>query len=201
MFKFLRTTLVGGFLFLLPIGIIAFFVVKIISAARGVLEPVSHKLPFESVGGVSATALLAVAALVTLSFIAGFLAKTGPARLITRHLEERLLGRIPAYGLIRSMSSELVGQDETQKYPVVLVSFDDARQLAIKMGETAGGREAIIFVPDSPTPQTGAVMIVDAHRVTLTDMPVSKAFVVLSSRGMGLEEYLPAALPGSSAAR
>lgn len=197
MFKFLRTTLVGGFLFLLPIAIIVFFAAKIISAARNVLEPVSRKIPFEPVAGVSAAAVLAVVALVAVSFLAGVLAKTEPARLITRQLEEKLLGRIPAYGLIRSMSSELAGQDEAQKYPVVLVSFDDARQLAIKMGETAGGREVIVFVPDSPTPQTGAVMIVEARRITLTDMPVSKAFVVLSSRGMGLEDHLPAARPAS----
>jgi uncharacterized membrane protein len=201
MFKFLRTTLVGGFLFLLPIGIIVFFAAKIVSAARGVLESVSRKLPFEAVGGVSATLVLAVAAIVIVSFLAGFLAKTGPARLITRHLEERLLSRVPAYGLIRSMGTELVGQDEAQKYPVVLVSFDDARQLAIKMGETAGGREVIVFVPDSPTPQTGAAMIVEAHRVTLTDMPVSKAFVALSSRGAGLEEHLPPIPLSSSSMR
>ena len=99
------------------------------------------------------------------------------------------------------MGTELVGQDEAQKYPVVLVSFDDARQLAIKMGETAGGREVIVFVPDSPTPQTGAVMIVEAHRVTLTDMPVSKAFVALSSRGAGLEEHLPPIPLSSSSMR
>lgn len=190
MLQFVRTTLAGGFLFLLPIGIIAFFLGKIISVTRQVVEPVSKQLPFEVVAGVRSTILLAVVLIVVLSFLAGFLAKTQLAKLVTKQLEDKLLGRIPAYGLIKSMSAGLVGDEQVTRHPVVIVDFDDARQLAIKMGETAGGGEVIVFVPDSPTPQTGSVLIVEARRVKLTNIPVSKAFVALSSRGAGLGEQL-----------
>lgn len=190
MLQFIRTTLVGGFVFLLPIGILAFFVGKIIAITRKVIEPLSRQLPFEAVAGVRSTILLALALIIVLSFLAGFLARTRPAKLLTRQLEEKLIGRIPAYGLLKSMSADLAGEGNATKHPVVLVNFDDVRQLAIKMGETAGGREVIVFVPDSPAPQTGAVMIVEAGRIQVTDIPVSKAFVALSSRGMGLGELL-----------
>jgi uncharacterized membrane protein len=190
MLRFIRTTLAGGFLFLLPIGIIAFFLGKIISVTREVVEPVSKQLPFEAVAGIRSTILLAIVLIVGLSFIAGFLAKTQLAKLVTKQLEDKLLSRIPAYGLIKSMSADLVGNEEATKHPVVIVEFDDVRQIAIKMGETAGGQDVIVFVPDSPTPQTGSVLIVEARRVRMTDIPVSRAFVALSSRGVGLGEQL-----------
>jgi uncharacterized membrane protein len=190
MLQFIRTTLAGGFLFLLPIGIIALFLGKIISVTREVVEPVSKQLPFEAVAGVRSTILLAIVLIVVLSFLAGFLAKTQLARLVTKQLEDKLLSRIPAYGLIKSMSADLVGNEDATRHPVVIVDFDDARQLAIKMGEAAGGQDVIVFVPDSPTPQTGSVLIVEARRVSMTDIPVSRAFMALSSRGVGLGEQL-----------
>ncbi len=188
MFRFIRTTLVGGFLFLLPLGIIAFFIGKIIAVVREAVEPLSKQLPFESVAGVRATIVLAIILVILLSFLAGFIARTQTAQLVTKQLEERLLGRIPAYGLIKSMSADLAG--EAAPHPVVLVYFDDVRQLGILMGQTADGAEAVVFLPDSPTPQTGTGVVVEAHRVQLTRIPVRKAFVALSSRGLGLAEQL-----------
>ena len=190
MWQFIRTTLVGGFLFLLPIGILAFFIGKIVSATRAILEPVSLQLPFEAVAGVRSTILLAIVLIVVLSFLAGFLAKTHWARLLTQQLEDRLLGRIPAYGLLKSMSADLVDGRESTKHPVVLIDLDDARQLGIQMGVAAGGEDVIVFVPDSPTPQTGSVLILNARRVQKTHIPLRKAFAALSERGMGLHQYL-----------
>lgn len=188
MFRFIRTTLVGGFLFLLPLGILAFFIGKIISFVHSVVEPLSQQLPFESVAGVRAAVLLAIVLIILLSFLAGFIARTQTAQLMTKQLEERLLGRIPAYGLIKSMGADLTG--EATQHPVVVVYFDDMRQLGILMGQTADGVEAVVFLPDAPTPQSGTVVIVDANRVQLTNIPVRKAFVALSSRGLGLAEQL-----------
>lgn len=188
MFQFIRTTLVGGFLFLLPIGILVYVIGKVLSVVRTAVEPLSQQLPFESVAGIRAAILLAIVLIVLLSFLAGFIARTQMAQVMTKQLEERLLGRIPAYGLIKSLSADLTG--EAARHPVVVVYFDDMRQLGIMMGQTADGAEVVVFLPDAPTPQSGTVVIVDANRVQLTDLPVRKAFVALSSRGLGLAEQI-----------
>lgn len=189
MWHFIRTTLSGGFLFLLPIGILAFFIGKVVTTTREILEPVSQQLPFEAVAGVKSTILLAIALIVVLSFLAGFIAKTHWAKILTKQLEDRLLGRIPAYGLFKSMSADLIDGGQTTKHPVVLVNLDDARQLGILMGVTASRQEVIVFIPDSPTPQTGSVLIVNARRVQHTNIPLRKAFAALSERGIGLHQY------------
>ena len=51
MLKLVRTTVTGALVFVLPVGIIAIFVGKIITSARGLLEPLSEQLPVKSVAG------------------------------------------------------------------------------------------------------------------------------------------------------
>jgi uncharacterized membrane protein len=72
----------------------------------------------------------------------------------------------------------------------VLVRFDDAWQLAIKVNTAGEGSHTVVFLPDSPTPQSGTVMIVESSRVHETDIPLRKAMSVLAVRGMGLHDAL-----------
>jgi hypothetical protein len=65
------------------------------------------------------------------------------------------------------------------------------------MGPTADGTHSVVFIMDSPTPQSGAVMIVETNRVHASDIPLTKAFGALSARGLGLGELvrLPKTVP------
>ena len=74
MTKLIRTTLTGALVFLLPIGILAFFVGKILTIVHKLVEPISAHLPVKSVAGVSATILLALFGIIVVSFIAGLFA-------------------------------------------------------------------------------------------------------------------------------
>jgi uncharacterized membrane protein len=190
MLKVVRTTILGGLIFLLPMGILAFILGKIVVTAKKVVEPLSHQLPVQSVAGVSSTILLAVLALVVVSFMAGLFAKTNPAQHIVKQLETHLLGRIPAYGLLKSLSNDVVSGNGKADHPVVLIKFDDAWQIGIRMGDTASGKHTVIFLPDSPTPQSGTVQIVETSRVHETDMTLAKVFAALSARGAGLPEMI-----------
>lgn len=190
MLKVVRTTILGGLIFLLPMGILAFILGKIFVTAKKVVQPLSHQLPVQSVAGVSSTILLAVLALVVVSFMAGLFAKTTPAQHIVKQLETHLLGRIPAYGLLKSLSNDVVSGNGKADHPVVLIKFDDAWQIGIRMGDTASGKHTVIFLPDSPTPQSGTVQIVETSRVHETDMTLAKVFAALSARGAGLPEMI-----------
>ena len=54
-------------------------------------------------------------------------------------METHFLGRLPAYGLLKSLSNDVIAPGETADHPVVLVRFDDAWQLGILMGPAAEG--------------------------------------------------------------
>jgi uncharacterized membrane protein len=190
MLKLLKTTVTGGLIFLLPIAVLGYLLGKIVMTAEKLAEPISGKLPVSSFAGVSATIILAVVGLIVISFLAGLLAKTRIAQQTMKELETQLLGRIPAYGLLKSLSSDIVAPDHEVDRRVVLVRFDDAWQLAIRVTTADEGRHTVVFVPDSPTPQSGSIMIVQSSRVHETDIPLRKAMSVFAARGMGLEVLL-----------
>lgn len=186
MTKLIRTTLTGALVFLLPLGIVAFFVGKILGAAQQLVEPISEQLPVKTVAGVSATILAAIAAIMIVSFLAGLFARSRIARGVVEQMETHLLGRIPAYGLLKSLSNDVIAPGEDADHPVVLVRFDEYWQIGIRIGPTEDGGHMVVFIPDSPTPQSGAVMIVEKARVQDCDLSLAKAFSALSARGMGL---------------
>ena len=190
MMKLIRTTITGAVVFLLPIGILAFFVSKILSAAQKVVEPISEHLPIKSVAGVSGAILVSIFGIIAVSFIAGLFAKSRIARGAVEKVETHFLGRLPVYGLLKSLSNDVIAPGETAEHPVVLVRLDDAWQLGILMGPTAEGTHSVVFIMDSPTPQSGTVMIVEQDRVRATDIPLTKAFGALSARGLGLGELV-----------
>jgi uncharacterized membrane protein len=197
MTKLIRTTLTGALVFLLPIGIIAFFAGKIMTTAQKVVEPISEHLPVESVAGVSATILVALFGIIAVSFMAGLVAQSRAARGVVGQIETHFLGRLPVYGLLKSLSNDVITPGEPAEHPVVLVRLDDGWQLGVLMGPAAEGTHSVVFLMDSPTPQTGTVMIVEAERVHAAHIPLPKAMALLSARGFGLGEMvrLPASAP------
>jgi len=48
----------------------------------------------------------------------------------------------------------------------------------------------VVFLPSSPAPQSGEVMIVENQRLQDAGIPLAKAFSALSARGMGLGELV-----------
>ena len=190
MMKLIRTTVTGALVFLLPIGIIAFFAGKIMTTAQKVVEPISEHLPVESVAGVSATILVALFGIIAVSFMAGLVAQSRAARGVVGQIETHFLGRLPVYGLLKSLSNDVITPGEPAEHPVVLVRLDDGWQLGVLIGPTMEGTHSVVFIMDSPTPQAGAVMIVEKVRVRATDIPLTKAFGALSARGLGLGELV-----------
>lgn len=188
--KLIRTTVTGALVFVLPIGIIAFFAGKILATAQKLVEPISEQLPFKTVAGMSAAILVSLLGIIAVSFIAGLFAQSRFARGAVDKLETHFLGRLPFYGLLKSLSNDVIAPGESADHPVVLVRLDDAWQLGVLMGPTAEGTHSVVFLMDSPTPQSGTVMILETERVRVTDIPLTKAFSALAGRGLGLGDLV-----------
>ena len=94
--KFIRITVLGGLLFLLPFAVLAVLVGKLVSTARPIVEPVLQRLPLNAIAGFSATILLTAVLIIVVSFAAGFVARTGIAKRLVKELETSVLNRVPA---------------------------------------------------------------------------------------------------------
>lgn len=194
MLKVLKTTVTGGVIFLLPLAVVGYLLGKVFATARTLAEPIAEKLPVTSALGVSAAIIIAVLGMLGVSFLAGLLARTRIAQRGMKQLETQLLGRVPAYGFLKSLGTDMVAPEQQSERRVVLVRFDDAWQLGIKVESDMEESHTVVFLPDSPTPQSGSVMIVESSRVHPTSIPLRKAMSTLAVRGLGLQDLLRAEL-------
>ena len=104
---FLKATLVGGLMFLVPVVLVVLVLRHALQLAAKLAVPLADVLPVSHVGGVGVVTLVAVAILLVIAFLAGLLARTGPGRRVTHWFEESLLGGLPQYRMVKSLADGL----------------------------------------------------------------------------------------------
>jgi uncharacterized membrane protein len=194
--RFLRTTLVGGILFLVPIIVLFLFLDRGMVLALKVVEPLSEHLPVHSVIGLRTPVLLAAGVLVLFCFLAGFFARTGLAKKLVAWLESSVLSSVPGYQILKSVGESALGVEHEGVYPVVLVRMDDNWQLAFRVDVLEGGLVAV-FVPNAPDPRTGSVYFVTPDRVTPTGISPGRAVKLIKRLGAG-SKALIRGVPGGA---
>jgi uncharacterized membrane protein len=185
--EFIKTTLIGGLLIVLPIVVIFVLVGRAAATVRTMLEPIMSRLP----EAVVLPGLIALLIVVAGCFIAGLVVRTGIGQRVNRAIERTVLERIPGYGLLRSITRRVAGAEEGQMFAVALATFEGALVPAFVVEEHDDGRYTV-FVPAVPTPGVGALYILPRERVHLVDIPFTRAVSCISQWGAGSRELLRA---------
>ena len=97
MYSFLKTTLIGGVLFLAPVVVLIAIVEKGLGYARKAVVPLADALFKGTFVPAYVGDLLAFGLLLVLCFLAGLAAKTAFARKYVDVLEQRVLAKVPLY--------------------------------------------------------------------------------------------------------
>jgi uncharacterized membrane protein len=189
LFQFVRTTLAGGILFLVPIIVLVIILGKALALAHRLIGPLAEHVPVESVLGLRMPVLLAIAVIVLFCFLAGLLARTALAIRMVHALEVSVLAKVPGYGLLKSVSQSLLAVEPQGAYSVVLARLDDAWQIGLRIEELENGLVAV-FIPDAPNPQSGAVVFLAPDQFKPTDIPLAAAFKSLKHLGAGSNALL-----------
>ena len=71
--EFLKTTILGGFLVLLPVVAVLVLIAIAVNSVIAIIAPLAAKLPMKTVGGYTAVTLLAVLLILGFCFLAGLL--------------------------------------------------------------------------------------------------------------------------------
>ena len=187
--KFLRTTLVGGLLFLVPIVVLVIVLGKALAVVHQVVAPLVEHLPVHSIIGLRTPMLLALGVIVAFCFLAGFFARTVLAQKLVRQLESSVLSNVPGYQLLKGMGESMLGVEKQGAYPVVLARFDDAWQIGFQVEVLENGLVAV-FIPDAPNPQSGSVHLLTTDRITPANVPPATALKCLQRLGAGSNALL-----------
>ena len=136
---FLRATVLGGVLFLMPIVVIIFVLNKAFDFARRALKPVAKIIPDQLVSGATMETTLAVGLIALLCFLAGLFARTLLAQNMMSKLESLVLSKVPAYGYLKQAGSSMMGLGEMAEHPLVLAQFGGAWRLGVQTDGVIGG--------------------------------------------------------------
>ena len=100
--NFVKTTVLGGLIFLTPIVLVVAIVGKGFSLVHGLAKPALQVLSVETVLGAATIHIVSVVLLVLLCFLAGLYSRTAGAGRLGNWLEKRLLEKIPTYPLLKA---------------------------------------------------------------------------------------------------
>ena len=196
--SFLKATLVGGLMFLVPVVLIAVVLRHALQFAGKIAQPLAAVLPVSHVGGVAVATLIAVTVLLVLAFLAGLLSRTGPGRRVTHWFEESILGGLPQYRMVKSLADGLTQLETSTGMQPVLMRGDEGWMLGYLMEELPDCWR-VVFLPASPTPMSGNVMYVEATRVKPLNLSMRDAMQLVKRLGIGSAEKLRGAnLDGSA---
>lgn len=184
--EFVKTTIIGGASFLLPVAIIIFILSYAFRLIKRVAQPISESLHLDHLvgAGVGTVTVLSVVVLVLVSFVGGIAARTAAGRRVARWSESSFLGRFPHYQVIKSMAEGLAHIENASGLKPALVNIEDAWQIGYLLEQLENDWVAV-FLPQAPSPMSGNVMYMPADRVRPLDITMVQAMSIVKAIGVG----------------
>ncbi len=188
LWNFIKTTIIGGLVFLLPIAAGIVVVVKAGAMAVNAVSPLADRLPFPKPEAILIIYLLSGLSLVLICFLAGVVVRSlsiesakPPAFL------EPALNKLPPYVALKKYTDRLAGADET--LTPALVRVNDGWQIGF-VADTLNDGHVAVLLPASTDGASGGIYIFHQTNVTELNMSREDAIACLKRSGRGLRELL-----------
>lgn len=188
MFQFIKTTALGGILFLIPVVILLAVFTKAHQLIGKIAGPILASVPVERVVGIAVLDLLALALVLLICFLAGLAAKSPVAVRFVASLESKFLSNVPGYELAKAELNTKLRFEEDES-TTVLVRFDDQWQVGFEIERIAGGK-VVVYLPGAPDPWSGAITIVTDDRITHLDSKQLATLSIFKRLGEGASAQL-----------
>jgi len=182
--SFLKTTLIGGLIFLIPFVILVAVIGKALKVMIFFAKPLAQMLPFEAVAGIAVINILALLVMILLSFIAGLLARSAPGRRAFKWLDQKLMAIIPGYAFIKGFTGSMEEGEDKKVLVPVLIRLDDQSMIGFEVERLDNGLVAV-YLPGSPDTWSGTVAYMTEDRVEKLDTDFATASKTLRTLGRG----------------
>lgn len=170
MFSFIKTTVAGGLLFILPLVLIVALIEKAIHLLSRPVQKVLPMLEHYTAAGVTGLTLLVLLVLVLICFLAGLLARTRLAAQALDTVETKVLGNLPGYQMLKDATARITGLENIDGAKVGLVPDDDSWLICLVL--ESKGDWVTVYIPDGgPQGATaGELRLMPAAQVRITDL-------------------------------
>jgi len=183
--NFFQTTLIGGLVAILPLGLIIIIFRWIIVLIEKYLKPLVNLLEPDTRLSTIITYIIAVASIITLFFLIGLFIKTRFGNMVRNHLERIYLMKIPGYKTAREIVLQFMGNKNSFFSEVVLVDVFNTGCLQTGFVTDTYGEYCSVFVPTAPNPTSGMVYHIPSSKVFKCDIPIETAMRSIISCGAG----------------
>ena len=187
--QLLKTTIVGGVIFLIPLIIVIMVLGKAFKIMLVVAQPLSAWIPVDSVGGIALINILAVLAILVCCLIAGILSKGALAKRLSQTIESKLLFALPGYSFVKGITDSMNSSEEAAKdFIPVLAQLDDNALIGFEIERNETG-DVVVFLPGSPNPWSGSVAYFREDRIRKLNLTVPEAIKKIRLLGRGSVQY------------
>jgi len=195
--SFIKTTLIGGLFFVIPIVLVLLIIGKILEIFRKLVTPIADIIPLETIGGITLSGIIALLVLLLLCFIAGLFANTKKANDLKNWIEATILSNIPGYTLLKGMTESAIGVDSENLKDVILVDIEEVWQIGFLMDEIDDELSSV-YIPGAPNPMSGDVFFVKNERLKKLDLPELSAMKIYKKMGLDAKQILKGEINHSS---
>ena len=190
---FLKTSLLGGMVVILPVAILIFVFKWIFSLVTNMVQPLTDLVLARSQMQEILADILVIAVILTLCFVIGVFVRTRLGKWIFQTLENKLLKIAPGYSLIKETVMQFVGSKKSPFSSVALVQIFGNETLASAfVTDTHEDGSYTVFVPTGPNPTSGNIYHLEARFVHPIDVPVEDAMRSIISCGAGSTKLVKA---------
>ncbi len=186
-FGFLKTTLLGGVVFLLPLVLLVAVLGKGIQIMMMVAEPLGKLIPLDTVGGIALVNLIALVVVLITCFFAGFIARSVVGQKVFQSIDSKLLA-FPGYALFKARLTGNIGSDlDKRTLSPVLVELGPKSQIGFVVERMTEGRVAV-FLPGAPDPWSGSIIFVHEDRTKPLNTDMRQMMQIFETLGRGSSE-------------
>ena len=188
--EFLKTCLIGGLFVLLPLLLFYLLLAEMLQLVVVLATPIADLFPAGTFDQVNAPVLLGLILIVGASFLFGLALRSMILHRFGLWIERSLLGRLPLYTAIKSLSRGLVGSKEDTAFRSAVLDSADGEQEIVYVIEDHGDGKLTVLVPLAPASFAGSVKIMRRDRVKMLNASLGDTSRVLSHWGVGARELL-----------
>jgi uncharacterized membrane protein len=186
---FLKSTVVGGLLFMVPLILFVVVLQKGMNIVGKIVVPLAKRFPEHTILGVGITTILSIAVIVILSFLFGLIARTAAGRRVRDWVEYTIMGRVPGYAVVKGMIQGATGLENEKDAQVALIRIEDAWQLGFVVEVHPDGHRTV-YVPGAPNPSSGSVFYMTEDRIRPVDVNLPAVVKTIRHLGLGSKDLL-----------
>ena len=185
--SFLKTSLLGGVVVILPVAILASVMLWIFNLVTRLIEPLTRLLIKDSQLNEYAAEVVVMILILTSCFFVGVLVRTRLGDFFYRLIEKRILKFMPGYSMVKETVMQVFGSRKDSPFSsvaIVQVFGNETRMTAFITDKHDDG-SFTVFVPTGPNPTSGLIYHLEGRYVHPVDMPVQDAMRSIISCGAG----------------